>query len=76
MNLTKKVSELEIGELFSFSKKGPVHMVSNKNNTSYIEYKSYSDGKIRIEYLNRVLSVFIREEHSKYFEAKWFKNEN
>lgn len=68
----KKISELEITELFSFSKDGSVHMVSNIK-THYIEYKSYNDGKVRIEYLNREKPVFIRLDFEKRYELKWFK---
>lgn len=69
----KLIKELKIGELFSFSKKGAVHMVSNIKN-SYIEYKSFSDGKIRIEYTNRKKEVYLRPEWDNLYEKKWFHN--
>jgi hypothetical protein len=72
MNL-KLIKELKIGELFSFSKKGAVHMVSSIKG-SYIEYKSYSDGKIRIEYTKRENPVYPRPEWDSLFEHKWFLN--
>jgi hypothetical protein len=68
----KKIYELEITELFSFSRTGAVHMVSNIRN-GYIEYKSYEDGKIRIAYLDREKPVFTRLDFEKRYELKWFK---
>jgi len=72
MNLTKKIKDLEISELFSFSKEGAVHMVSNIK-SHYIEYKSYNDGKIRIEYLDREKPIFTRLDFEKRYDFKWFK---
>jgi len=66
-----KISDLQIGDLFSFSKKGGVHMVSQVRNI-FIEYKSYNDGKIRICFLDREKEIFKRENWDKIFEAKWF----
>lgn len=74
MSLTKNISELEIGNLFPFSKKGAVHMVTYTTNL-HIEYKSYSDGKIRVAYLDRY-PIFVREEWDKIYEAKWFNTLN
>lgn len=70
-----QIKDLNIGVLFSFSEKGAVHMVSQKY-LYHIEYKSYSDGKIRVVYTKRIKPVFIREEWSKIYEAKWFHHKN
>lgn len=69
--IIKEVKDLKVGELFSFSKKGAVHMVSGVN-LSYIQYKSYNDGKIRIQYKSRKQKVFMRPEYDNLFDKKWF----
>lgn len=65
----EKISNLLIGDLFSFSEKGAVHMATRINN--HLEYKSYSDGKIRI-YYNTEKKVFLRPNWNNIFELKWF----
>lgn len=76
MSLNKKqIKDLEIGCLFSFSKKGAVHMITQKY-LYHIEYKSYSDGKIRVVYPKRIKPVFVRAEWEKIYEAKWFNTLN
>ena len=68
----KLIKELKVGELFSFSKKGAIHMVAYIG--AYIEYKSYADGKIRIEYTTRKKQVYLRPEWDNLYEKKWFLN--
>lgn len=68
------IKELEWGDVFSFSKKGAFHMVW-KIGDAHIEYKSFQDGKIRVEYLKRQKEVFLRPERSRQFEVKWFDSD-
>jgi hypothetical protein len=69
---TGKLKDVGVGGLFSFSKKGAVHMVS-RIGLVHIEFKSYNDGKIRTAPINRDMPVHRRPEMDKYFCAKWFK---
>lgn len=68
------LKSLKVGELFSFKPKGPVYMISQMR-LGFIEFKSYSDGKIRITTeLERV--VYIRKDYDLRFDIKWFKDIN
>lgn len=68
--MEKKISELEIGDLFSFKRKSAVYMVTN-NLHGHFEYKSFNDGKIRIQTSDK--TIFTRKEMDTLFEKKWFK---
>ena len=74
MSCLKKINQLELCELFSFSKDGAVHMVVSIK-SHQIVYKSYNDGKTRIEPTNREKPIFTRLDFEKRYELKWFKSE-
>ncbi|WP_407533799.1 hypothetical protein [Elizabethkingia miricola] len=68
----KALSKLEVSDLFSFSKKSTVHMITRISG-NHVEYKSYNDGKIRV-YTELDRLVYTRKEYDNLYEVKHFKN--
>lgn len=75
----QRLNELVVGQCFSFNPKGPVHMLT-RFGTIHAEYKSYSDGKIRVYVdpkdpgMNR--EVYVRHEWVELYSTKWFRSTN